>query len=96
MLLDRVVDESPGQIALGNAALCPVDDLRCQDAPDAEFFADPQQQDVDARRIDIGQFCKIPDTHHHFSIDVSAPYIHVLFQALGKPEPDRRENRIDP
>ena len=61
---NRMMNKPPSQVAFTNARTRPVDYLRRQHAANSQFFAEPKQQDINRRRIGVGQFGKIADSHH--------------------------------
>ena len=92
-MADGMVHDPSRDVALGDARAGPVDHLRREDAVDAEFLADPQQQGVDPRRVDVGQLGEVADPHHHFGIGITAPNLEVAAEARGKAKADTTVSR---
>ncbi len=55
-----------------------------------------QQQYVDPRRVDVGQFGQIADAHQHFGIGKTLSHGIIPGQAFGKSVTDRLQHGIDP
>jgi hypothetical protein len=92
---DGVVHQAAGDVALADRAAGPVDHLRCQYAPDAEFLAEAEEERVDADTVDFRQLSEIADAHHHLGVGVTASDFEVAAEAGGEAERDRLQDGVD-
>ncbi len=91
-----MMDEPPGEIELSNRRPRPVDDGRRQDASNRKLLAEPGQERVDSRRVDVGQLGEIAGSHDHRGLWVTAADEKISFQRGGKADADGFKNRINP
>jgi len=59
------------------------------------LLAEPQQQHVHARRVDVGQLGQIADPHQHLRRRVSTSNLQVAAQTGRQAKPDRLQNGVD-
>ncbi len=88
-------DESPREVAFADTGAGPGDDLSREDRPDAEFLAEPQQEDVDGGGIGVGHFGEVADAHEHLGIGVAAADFEISPETRSEPATDRFEDRVE-
>src|SRR5262249_36212574 len=95
MLLDSVVDQAPRQIEFADRTSRPVDYFGRQHASYGQFLAEAEQEDVNTRGIDVGQFRQIAHAHHHFRWWIPAADLAIAVQRCGKTETDGLQDWIN-
>ena len=94
-VLDRMMDETSGQIAFLDARTRPINHLGGKDAANSQFLAEAKQQHIDRRRIGIGQLGEIADAHHHLGVGITIANLQVTVQALCEAEANWLEDGVD-
>ena len=95
-VLHRMIGEPAGEVDLDDRRPGPVDHRRGQDAPHAEFLAEPDEEGVHPGGVDVGQLGQVADPHQRRGFRPSSSSLGIAHQAGGEAEADRLEDRVDP